>query len=370
MAQCFSEPKKIGAEREETLVEIRHGSEQTVMPPSYYEKDGNAPAERSGWSPCSGWQFGVSGLERDKFAGIPLLKSADYQKQVKRLAAATLIARNLPTGSRHFFWLYLGGAMARSGWSREEATQFHFAIVNTFRDFRSHDADIIDSFEKHGKGEPVAGLEKMDGIIGHEVTNKLVKWLALQDAAADNSKVNDATNLDYILSKHTGTLQYCPQEEWYRLTNDRWNHVDAGIVADIVRQELEKRFEEIVRQASTHMSGEELRKKIRSLESLLFFGQHNRITTALEIIKTFASSLVSLIPMAGYSDAKTESTTSARVNSYQGTASFLFRAPCLSTTTQRDESPSDSSRTCIVFNPTPNIRTFCSRSRERAYSVW
>ena len=340
------------------------------MPPSYYEKDGNAPAERSGWSPCSGWQFGVSGLERDKFAGIPLLKSADYQKQVKRLAAATLIARNLPTGSRHFFWLYLGGAMARSGWSREEATQFHFAIVNTFRDFGNHDADIIDSFEKHGKGEPVAGLEKMDEIIGHEVTNKLVKWLALQDAAADNSKVNDATNLDYILSKHTGTLQYCPQEEWYRLTNDRWNHVDAGIVANIVRQELEKRFEEIVRQASTHMSGEELRKKIRSLESLLFFGQHNRITTALgnhQDVRVESGVFHSNGWLLG---CKNGIYNFRKGELLPGNRSFLFRAPCLSTTTQRDQSRSDSSRTCIVFNPTPNIRTFCSRSRERAYSVW
>lgn len=66
--------------------------------------------------------------------------------------------------SRHFFWLYLGGAMARSSWSREEALQFHAAIVSSFHTFGDHDEDIKDSFERHGKGEPVAGLDEQTGL--------------------------------------------------------------------------------------------------------------------------------------------------------------------------------------------------------------
>jgi P4 family phage/plasmid primase-like protien len=269
--QAFSEPKKDPfdkKEKEKMLVEIRHGSCQTVMPPSLYPADTSAPAERSERIP------GASGV-------VPILKPKDYQSSVKRLAAATLITRHLPSGSRHFFWLYIAGAMARSGWSRDEALKFHHAIIHAAPDFGNHDADINDSFDKQANNQPVAGLEKLDEIVGSAITNKLVKWLALQDASADDSQINDTANLRFILSHHRESLSYCPGEGWYQLQSERWTHEDEGIVTDVVRQELEKRHEEIARQLSSRLLGDDLRKRLAKLEQLLYFNQHGRLTKAL-----------------------------------------------------------------------------------------
>jgi phage/plasmid-associated DNA primase len=269
--QKFTEPKKNPSDRnekEKMLVEIRHGSCQTVMPPSIYPADASAPEERSSRIPHAS-------------GPVPELNVKDYERRVKRLAAATLISRNLPTGSRHFFWLFLGGAMARSGWSRDEALHFHHAIIQTAPNFGNHDADINDSFEKFANNQPVAGLDKLDEIVGSAITNKLVKWLALQDAAADESQINDVTNLRFIMSHHRESLSHCPGEGWYRLQSDRWRHSDEGIISDIVRQELEKRYEEIARQLSSRFSGDDLRKRLNKLEQLLYFNQHGRLTKAL-----------------------------------------------------------------------------------------
>lgn len=265
--QAFTDVKKNPSdknEKEQMLVEIRHGTCQTVMPPSVYP-DG----ERASYVPNHSW-------------GLPAWNKKSYVQAVKRLAAAALISRHLGSGSRHDFWLFLGGAMARSGWPRADAVMFCRSVVHVMRDPQDRTRQIEDSFDQHEGKEPVAGLEKLDDVIGSAVTNKLVKWLGLQDAGVDDaSQINDATNLRFVLGHHRGSLSYCPGEGWYQLQDERWFHSDEGLVSDLVRQELERRHEELARQLSSRLSGDNLRKRLNHLEELLYFGQHKRLTTAL-----------------------------------------------------------------------------------------
>jgi hypothetical protein len=148
-------------EKDQMLLEIRHGACQTVMPPSVYP-DGEI-AERA---PNFSWD-------------ATTLSAKEYVQSVKRLAAATLIVRHLGEGKRHDFWLYLSGAMARSGWSRDAAQGFCHTVCLVMCDRESRQTQIDNSFDKHEKKEPVAGLDKLDEIVGSAVTNKLVKWLEL-----------------------------------------------------------------------------------------------------------------------------------------------------------------------------------------------
>ncbi len=271
--QAFTDVKKNPGdknEKEQMLVEIRHGTCQTVMPPSVYPADDKNPREeRSETAPTFGWD-------------ATELSAKAYVQAVKRLAAAALIVRHLGEGSRHDFWLYLGGAMARAGWARSDALRFCQIILHVMRDGEDRLRQVNDSFDQQESKEPVAGLEKLDDIIGSAVTNKLVKWLGLQDAAVDDvGQINDTTNLRFVLGHHRGSLSYCPGEGWYWLQDERWFRRDEGLVSDLVRQELERRYEELARQLSSRLSGDDLRRRLKHLEELLYFGQHRRLTTAL-----------------------------------------------------------------------------------------
>ena len=87
------------------MVEIRSTGQQTIIPPSIHPS-----GERVEWA------------ETGKAKRIP---PHDLSVQVKRTAAATLIARHWPKpGSRHELSLALAGILLREGWDDNEAGDF------------------------------------------------------------------------------------------------------------------------------------------------------------------------------------------------------------------------------------------------------
>ncbi len=166
------------------LVEIRSGGAQTVFPGSVH----------------------VSGepIEFDNQAPMLRINVPELVKQVRRLAAAALLARHWPDkGGRNDATLALAGALMRHGWVENVVEEFIRAVANVANDEEADDriTSVRYTHEKQTRGEPTTGLPRLGEIVGKEVTQRLAAWF---DLKAEAPEWVEEMNSGYFVVNETG----------------------------------------------------------------------------------------------------------------------------------------------------------------------
>jgi hypothetical protein len=139
----------------------------TVYPPSTHKDTG----ERIAW---------------ERFTDPADVSLAELQKAVRELAAAALLGRHWPTGTRHDAALALSGGLLRAGWAMERVEQFIAAVCAAALDSEANDRlrAVTDTKARLDAGEAVTGWPKLAEVVGDPVVTKLREWLAIASAVA------------------------------------------------------------------------------------------------------------------------------------------------------------------------------------------
>jgi hypothetical protein len=118
---------------------------------------------------------------------------------VKRLAAATLLARYWPKGSRHYVSLALAGALLRKNWKEDELTAFIRVVCETANDeeISSRIRNVHDTAEALQRGEKVTGFPTLHDHFDQPIADAIGKWLNIVTELPEN----DDPALDTTASK-------------------------------------------------------------------------------------------------------------------------------------------------------------------------
>lgn len=213
------------------IVEIRHGGQQSMIPPSVHPT-----GEQLVWE--------TSLLNATKWT------YPELRKAVGKIAAAVLLVRYLKVGSRHHTWLYLAGAMRRADWSLDDALNFMRLVSCARRDGE----DKIANFEKaitatyeRTEDDGVAGLKKIadEEYLPRPVVRKLASWLDLKKANVDPLDLSDSSNAACIFTEHGEDLRFLPNEGkgglWLFWNDVVWQRDHLGYVNHLAASLLKNR---------------------------------------------------------------------------------------------------------------------------------
>jgi hypothetical protein len=167
----------IGQSRADKLVELRANNPtgralQTVLPYSLHEGTGEV----------INWSDGNESIEE--------IAPDVLHGHLRRFTAALLLAKYYPdAGSRNEPNLHLAGALAKAGWSHQEAISFLTPIWDAAADPRKRDriSEVTHTFEKFGRDGNVAGLSRLRDFFSSELADALVKYLGLASEPKDCS---------------------------------------------------------------------------------------------------------------------------------------------------------------------------------------
>lgn len=176
----YSDPSEANEDRT-GLVEIRGTGHQTVIPPSTHPS-----GERVEWH------------QDDEPTEV---KKDILIKRVSTLAAAGLIARHWPKGSRNEAALALVGGLLRGGWNEKAVEKFLNAVTTAANDEEARERQkvIQATVEKLENDEEVTGWPRLAEISGKEVVDRVCEWLPLKksnpEADGKKNKVSLATKI-------------------------------------------------------------------------------------------------------------------------------------------------------------------------------
>lgn len=160
-------------DRDSVLLELRSTGSQTMMPPSVHPSG-------------EGVRWDVKGKPTS-------LEMEDLALAVKKLAAASLLARHYPAeGARHEFTLAIAGVLIRAGWKQGEAEHFIREIARAVHDEEANArADAVrTTIRRVQEGQPATGLPRLGELLDPQISAKVAQWLGL---GAENSGQNSAT---------------------------------------------------------------------------------------------------------------------------------------------------------------------------------
>ncbi len=142
-----------------TLIELRSTGGQTLVPPSVH--------------PC-----GEPLVWEDD--GEPGLVGSDVlQNAVASIAAASLVVRHWPDGSRHDTALALVGTLLRHGWTEEESVRFVRVVCECAGDEETQARlkNVGTTRERLVKGRKATGIPTLRRLLGDDVVNRVIEWL-------------------------------------------------------------------------------------------------------------------------------------------------------------------------------------------------
>lgn len=142
-----------------TLVEVRGDGAQTIFPGSVH-----ASGET---------------IEFDSDGEPSHIEASALVRSVRKLAAAALLARHWPKGSRHDAALALGGALLRAGYPEDDAADFVGHVSSTAGDDDVEDRRraVVDTAAKITAGERATGWPALAAIVGEDVISRAREWL-------------------------------------------------------------------------------------------------------------------------------------------------------------------------------------------------
>ncbi len=160
-------------ERKSLLLELRSTGGQTVVPPSIYPADPEKDHPHA--EPCV-WHLHGEPAHVD----LNVLRVA-----VRSLAAASLLGRHWPRGSRHDASLALAGGLLRAGWAEERVEKFIRGVCNAADDREVSDriAAVKSSAERIRSGETATGwpaFAKLLGANGEAIIRRVREWLGMK----------------------------------------------------------------------------------------------------------------------------------------------------------------------------------------------
>jgi len=164
------ESNKEGAERDKAmLVELRSTGAQTVFPGSVHQS-GEA-------------------IEWDSDGEPARVEAGTLMRGVALVAAAVLLARYWPNGSRNDAANALAGGLLRAGWSEDETAHFIEAICLAAQDeeTRARVRNVVSTAAKLRQGSPVTGWPTLAKIIERGVVGKVREWLGVQGQEAEEA---------------------------------------------------------------------------------------------------------------------------------------------------------------------------------------
>lgn len=150
------------------LVELRGTGAQTVFPPSIHPSDEPVCFDEDG-EPS-------------------VVDAAVLRRAASRLAAASLLVRFWPDGSRHTCVLALAGGLLRGGWTEKETVDFVRAIVTVTESetTEKHLAAIRDTAKNLAEGKAdVTGWPKLGELLGAQIVKKVIEWCDCESVNAE-----------------------------------------------------------------------------------------------------------------------------------------------------------------------------------------
>jgi len=151
------------------LVELRSTGYQTIFPPSTHPSE-----ERIEWG------------EYQQPARLP---AHELLRAVRRLAAATLLARRWPAeGSRNDAALALAGSLLRGGFDTGETEWFLGHVTRTAHDeeWRKRMTPTEYTASRLAKKQPATGWPTLAELVGEKVVEKVREWLGMQDTEKES----------------------------------------------------------------------------------------------------------------------------------------------------------------------------------------
>ena len=170
-SEKFFDPTVVGRGKDAgLLLEIRSTGGQTVVPPSIYpaEPEKGHPTEE----PC------VWAEDGDPATAT----MADLRAAIVAVAAAALLGRHWPIGSRHDAALALAGGLLRAGWSVEKVETFLAAVCAAAGDDDLKDRlrAVRDTAGALEAGETtVTGWPTVEKLVGEAVVTQVITWLGI-----------------------------------------------------------------------------------------------------------------------------------------------------------------------------------------------
>jgi hypothetical protein len=209
------------------IVELRTNG-QTVVPPSINLRTGELVTWDSGGEAAT-----VDGHE---------LASA-----VSRVAAAALLARHWPNGSRHFASLALAGMLLRAGWNESKVTDFLQAVTSAAQDEESASRlhDVLSTAQRLGAEQAVTGAPTLAEIIGEDVVSKVREWLQLESPTIidDSLHHTDLGNAQRLVERHGTNLRYCfDSGKWLTWNRRSWIADNDGQVDRLAKDTIKSMY--------------------------------------------------------------------------------------------------------------------------------
>lgn len=114
------------------------------------------------------------------------VEARDLERAAGQLAAASLLARHWPKGSRNDIANALAGGLLRAGWLDGETEHFIEAVCYAAQDeeTRSRVRTVVSTAAKLRQGSPVTGWPTLAKIIDARVVDKAREWLDLRSNEA------------------------------------------------------------------------------------------------------------------------------------------------------------------------------------------
>ena len=144
------------------LVEIRSTGQQTIVPPSVHPS-----GELVRW------------FAKERSGRV---KESRLLSAVKRLAAATLLARHWPNqGSRNDAALALAGMLLQAGWDEVEVVDFVSLVAQAAEDeeWKVRKSVVRTTRKRIDKGSTFTGRPSLGKLLGATVVDKVCEWLGI-----------------------------------------------------------------------------------------------------------------------------------------------------------------------------------------------
>jgi hypothetical protein len=214
----FADPRRGHGRGRAMLVEIR-GKGQTEVPPSRHLPTGE--------------------LIKWESQGEPeVIDSGTLFRAVARVAAAALLGRYWPRGSRHFAAMALAGMLLRVGWTEKATVKFVRAVAAAAGDAESSSRlhDVITTCQRIREGHHATGTPTLADLIGDDIVEKVCEWLELKRESEGAPHHTDLGNARRLVAQHGKNLRFCNESGRWLVWNGKiWATDSSGMVDRLAR---------------------------------------------------------------------------------------------------------------------------------------
>jgi P4 family phage/plasmid primase-like protien len=230
--QSYADPRRGAKGERAMLVELRAVG-VTVTPPSHHARTGEL-------------------IEWEAFGEPTEIDPERLLKAVAKVAAAALLGRYWPEGSRHRAALALAGMLLRAGWTEKTTKRFLRAVAAAAKDEETSSRlqDVVTTASRIRDGENVTGAPTLAELIGDDIVTTIRKWLELgtSDIAADSEAAphnSDLGNAQRLVAQHGQAIRYCHHlGEWLVWKGGLWTPDKSGEIICRAKQTIRNIYAE------------------------------------------------------------------------------------------------------------------------------